>query len=231
MNVHVRQLVEEREHGVLLLLVDQGEDRLLESHEGDQSLEPAAVEEPYHVGFSVVQVILVGLGGTFPVPAVDIGFLKDFFPVVGILKGVIAGLDHAASDLGHVDPFDTEHIESAGFLKVVERHTVCNKAASDIVGDDGGAQGGALHVRGHPDGILVPVEAGVRLLGGHGEVVQRQGLAAEVHGFGYDFQFFLVKGKLAHFHSSCKVLCVIPLCRTARCGSRGKWLPSVPEAP
>ena len=165
----------------------------------------------------------------FPIPGVDVGELDDFLPVVHIVEGGAAGLDHGAVDLGNEHPVDAEHILAAVGGRI-NRGALDHEATGHVVGPHLGAEQTGLAAQGQPHGLMLQEHALVGLSGGDGGVVNGGDSAAEAGDLGNDFEFFLVEGNRHGFLSLSKIfkfqLSLITHCR--QCGTACKAPPGTP---
>ena len=190
-------LVDQLLDGIQLVIVQQGHGGALEGHEGNQPFKPAAVQHPQDLGTGG-QVFLVHLGAAFPIPAVDIGEVDIFPPVVGVIEEL--ALAHGAA--GHIDvlPVQAEHILAAEFFSG-SGDRLKNEAAGLKVGNHGGAEEAGFRAVQNPQGFLVAEGALCQLRGADGVVKYGNGAAAEGRHLGDYFHFFFIEGNFHNSHS------------------------------
>ena len=180
--------------GVLLLLVDQRHGGVLEAHEGDQALEPCAVEEPHHVGLAVFEILPVVTAALVPIPGINVGELEDRFPVVGVAEGMgDTRLFHGTAHHGDEHPFDAKHIRAAiiGRIPLVR---LDDEAAGDVVGDDLRAEDARLGAHQEVVGLALVNRVEVGLALGYRRVEDGNALSVYTTGCAADdFQFLGVK--------------------------------------
>ena len=179
--IHIAQLGEQGVDGILLVIVDDGHGGAFKVHEGDQTLKQAVLEADLERALAALEA-LICLGPAFPVQCVHIGELDDVGPVIHILQGGLAGLDHGAAGGRNEYPLNAEQVGAALLLLGQQGSQVHDLRTGNVVDVDPALDIQDVREGGDPHHFAVPLQGGQEILsGGDGGVFLGGAAAKEVH--------------------------------------------------